>query len=135
MLVLGILGGGTHPLALLLVPIVAGTHLAFVASLGVYLSVAVSGTGRASLVGIVILFVVCVWPLVVYPAAIGSIPPVAWVLSLPRTFAANSWLRDPSVAMALPVGVIVYAALAGVFWLLAVRRFRRGDEGSQYWSI
>lgn len=125
---LGIIGGGAHPLALLLLPIVAGTHLAFISSLGVYLSVTITGTGRASLIGIVILFVVCVWPLVVYPTATASIPPVAWVLCLPRTFDATQWLRDPNVAMALPLGVVAYAALAGVFWVMAVHRFHRESD-------
>jgi ABC-type transport system involved in multi-copper enzyme maturation permease subunit len=122
---MGILGGGVHPIGVLLLAIVAGTHLTFIASLGIYLSVAIPSTGRASLVGLVILFLVCLAPFVVWPGGIGSVLPVAWVVCLPRTVEPNTWLHDPGVAMSLPLGVIAYAGLAAGFWLLTVRRFRR----------
>ena len=129
-LAIGILGGGVHPMGLLLLAIVAATHLAFVASLGLYLSVAIPGTGRATLIGLVMLFVACVAPLMIWPGGVGLIPPVAWVLCVPRTFEAGGWLDDPAVIMSLPLGVIAYTAFGGMFWLLAVRRFQRQADGA-----
>src|SRR5262249_35546459 len=78
-LAIGVMGGGVHMLALPLFAIVVGIHLVFVASLGVYISVLIPGVGRAGLVGVVVLFAVCVAPLAYCPGYYGFVLPAAWV--------------------------------------------------------
>jgi ABC-type transport system involved in multi-copper enzyme maturation permease subunit len=133
-LVLGVIGGVVHPAAVPLFAIAAAVHVAFAASLGIYLSIAMPNTNRAAFVAILVLFLACVVPLVLCPGGIGFVPPVAWAFLLPRSWSyqsstASTFDNSPIVPLAVLLGLVVYACLAGALWLLAVWRFRReGDR-------
>jgi ABC-type transport system involved in multi-copper enzyme maturation permease subunit len=130
-LVLGVFVGGVHPLALPAFAVAAAAHLAFAASLGIYLSVATASTGRAAMIAVVILLAVCLAPVAFCPGGLGSVPPVAWVICLPRRVGDWPWEGVPPEAVTLLLGLFAYGCLAWVFWLLAVRRFHReADRGA-----
>ncbi|HTK75507.1 MAG TPA: ABC transporter permease subunit [Gemmataceae bacterium] len=130
-LVLGMLGGGVHPAAVPLFVIAAGVHVGFAASLGVLLSVTVPSTDRAGFLAVLVLFLSFVVPLVFCPAGVGFMPPVAWLFLLPRSSLTNSdstilaGAGSPIFPLAVLLGLVTYACLSGVLWLLAVRRFHR----------
>jgi len=135
-LVLGVIGGGIHPVGVPLLAIAAGIHVAFAASLGVYLSVVIPSTERAGFIAILVLFLAFTVPLAICPGGLGFLPPVAWMISLPLSAdQVNSLhalgLHSPILPMAVLLGLIGYGCLASVLWLLAVRRFRReGDRAA-----
>src|SRR5262249_21406498 len=79
-LVLCVIGGGLDPLAIPVLAIPAGAHLAFAASLGVYLSVSIRRTGQAALVAMTVLFSAIVLPLVMFDGGVATLPPVVWIL-------------------------------------------------------
>jgi len=126
---MGMLAGGVHPLGVLLLAIVAGIHLIFIASLGLYLSVVVPGAGRAAVIGVITLVAACLAPLVYCPGGYGCILPVAWVACLPRTFDTTSWLEQPNMVISLAASLVAYAAIGGLLRFLAQSRFLREAEG------
>jgi ABC-type Na+ efflux pump permease subunit len=131
LLVFAVLAGGVHPLGLPAFVLAAAVHLAFATSLGIYLSVATSSSGRAAMIAVVILLAVCLAPIAFCPGGLGAVPPVAWVLCLPRRLTDAPWEGVPAEAIAILFGLLAYGCLAWVFWLLAVRRFHReADRGS-----
>jgi ABC-type transport system involved in multi-copper enzyme maturation permease subunit len=129
-LVLGVIGGGVHPMAVPLFLIAAAIHVAFAASLGMFLSVVVASADRAGFIGVLVLFLAFVVPLVLCPGGLGFVPPAAWVFLLPRASLAEnaaiySGSSSPILPLAVLLGLLTYACLAGALWLLAVRRFHR----------
>jgi ABC-type transport system involved in multi-copper enzyme maturation permease subunit len=129
-LVLGVLGGGVHPIAVPLLAITAGIHLVFIASLGILLSVVVPHTGRAGLIGLVIVFAMSVAPLFYGPFDYsGPILPVAWIACLPRTFGVHNLLEQQRFVWSLTVSLVMYAAVAVLLWYVALSRFH--GEGEQ----
>jgi ABC-type transport system involved in multi-copper enzyme maturation permease subunit len=122
-LVFGVLAGGLHPLALLAIVLAAVIHLAFAASLGIFLSVATRSTGRAAMLAVVFLLALCLAPIAFCSGGYGSVPPVAWVMCLPLRLRDTAWEGAPPEAVAMLVGLVAYAGLAWLFWALAVREF------------
>jgi ABC-type transport system involved in multi-copper enzyme maturation permease subunit len=131
LLLLGVLGAGVDPLALPLLTLSAGTHLAFTASLGVFLSVTVRSSARAGFLGAAILLMVCLVPAVMCPCGYVWSPPVTWVASLPAAFAGTGG-KELGTVFAVPFGLPPYMGLAAFLWFLARRRFvREGDLPAQ----
>jgi ABC-type transport system involved in multi-copper enzyme maturation permease subunit len=134
-LVLGVIGGGVHPFAVPLFAVAGAIHVAFAASLGIFLSVAIPNSERAGFVAVFTLFAAFVVPLAFCPGGLGFVPPVAWVFLLPRSSLSDSGSTlfagtgSPIFPLAVLLGLVMYACLAGALWLLAVRRFHReGDR-------
>jgi ABC-type transport system involved in multi-copper enzyme maturation permease subunit len=148
----GLLTGALHPAAVPLLAMAIAVHVAFVASLGVWLSVVCRKTLWAYLGMALVLLLVVVGPWAEYLyrnppggswggqgrwaefAQIGLDPPRTW------WFLGFSWvdfrnevlegqgpLRGPLGAALAGLGC--YAAAAGVLWLLACWRFRREQAG------
>jgi ABC-type transport system involved in multi-copper enzyme maturation permease subunit len=132
-LFLGMIGGVITPAALPLLALAAGIHVAFAASLGVYLSVAMPSTERAAFIAILVLFLAFTMPLAICPGGVGLLPPVAWLILLPPSLGQIGRLNalgltSPILPLAVVLGLTGYACLAWVLWRLAVRRFRREGE-------
>jgi len=121
--VLGVLGGGVSVLAVPAIVVAAGVHLAFAASLGLFLSVTIRSTARAGFIAAAVLFLLCLVPSIAIPGGYASIPPITWVSCLPPT-TGPVFLTDVIVV----AGLAGYAGLAVVLWLLARARFFREAE-------
>jgi ABC-type transport system involved in multi-copper enzyme maturation permease subunit len=130
-LLLGMIARALHPSALPAIVVAAAVHVAFATSLGLYLSVATASTGRAAMIAMAVLLAACLVPVVFCAGGLGAVPPVAWVMCLPRKLSESPWEGSPETAHALVIGLFAYGCLAWVFWLLAVRRFHRDvDRGA-----
>jgi ABC-type transport system involved in multi-copper enzyme maturation permease subunit len=129
-LLLGVIGGGVHPVAVPLFLIAAAIHVAFAASLGMFLSVVIPSADRAAFIGVLVLFLAFVVPLALCPGGLGFVPPVAWVFLLPRASLTENadvyaGFGSPVLPLAVLLGLVAYACLAWGLWALAIRRFHR----------
>jgi ABC-type transport system involved in multi-copper enzyme maturation permease subunit len=136
----GVCTGALHPLALLLLALAAAAHVAFVASLGVWVSVIGRNTLWANFTMAVLLLVFfgggwLEWLLTRRPDPgffLPLNPWLAWWLlafpALPTRFEGP--LLGGVKPLALLAWALVFALLAACFWRLAVRRFRR-EQGTQ----
>jgi ABC-type transport system involved in multi-copper enzyme maturation permease subunit len=118
--VMGVIGGGMPWLTVPAIVVAASVHLAFAASLGLFLSVTIRSTARAGLMAAAVLFLLFVVPSVAIPGGHATIPPVTWVACLPPTI--------DSIGVTVLVGLMAYAGLGGVLWRLARARFFREVE-------
>jgi ABC-type transport system involved in multi-copper enzyme maturation permease subunit len=119
----GVGAGSLHPLSLPLLAATVAAHLAFVASLGLYQSVATTSTGRAVFGTVLALLATCVVPLAACVPAMS--PPVAW-LGCVWTWDGQSG-RAPAVVDQLACAGL-YALGAGLLWALACHRFLRESD-------
>jgi hypothetical protein len=104
-------------------PVTAAAHLAFFASLGLYLSVVTAGTGRAVFVTVLTFFLACVVPVAAGFALVS--PPAAWLGCV--------WTRDHRTGSAPPAAGLLacaglYALGAGLFWLATRYSFHRESD-------
>jgi len=124
-LLLGVIAGALHPFALPAIAVAAAVHVALATSLGLYLSVATASTERAAMIAMAVLLAACLFPVVFCPGGVGAVPPIAWVMCLPRQLSESPWEGSSETAHALLIGLFIYGCVAWVFWLLAVRRFHK----------
>jgi hypothetical protein len=125
-LVIGAIGEGVVPLALPLIAVVAAVHLAFIASLGLFLSVAVPSTGRAGFMGALVLFLACVAPVTLSPGGATWVAPVVWVQCLPGQIEdATGRSGSFDISAGCWLGLVVYGLLTVCLWYLARARFHR----------
>jgi hypothetical protein len=143
---LGLLSGALHPAAVPLLAVATVVHVAFLTSLGVWLSL-VSRTTLWAYLGMalmLLLMFVGPWVALLYVDLLGgSTPGEGWWddfaqigLNPPRSwwFLGFSWddFRDDVLRMdalretlgATLTGLAIYAVAAGALWLAACRRFR-----------
>jgi ABC-type transport system involved in multi-copper enzyme maturation permease subunit len=147
-LFLGLITGAIHPLGVLLMALAFVIHIAFLASLGVSLSLASRTTLWANFTMALMLLLTFVgsWVVLLYSEALGGYQPSQgwWTtfseygLNPPRTwwhlgFTWQQFDRDflhggeqvrRSYAASL-AGLLTFAVATGVFWLAACRQFRR----------
>jgi ABC-type transport system involved in multi-copper enzyme maturation permease subunit len=138
-LALGTLAGAIHPAAVVWTLVVGGIHVAFVASLGLFASVVVSGAGRATvltLAAVVALWLlpplaVTTWPGIPrgggWLAGLfreGLSPPATW-----RNFLGTGNVRSTAGVEGVFVGLAIYAAAAWLFWRAALTEFRLHTGG------
>lgn len=140
----GVCTGALHPLAVPLVALTAAAHVAFIASLGVWVSLAARSTLWANFMMalLLLLFFAAGWLGWLWTGApltgdldvttgfflIGLTPWRAWsALSFPLAGAETTKQGEAdyfALLMAVAGGVY-FAAAAAAFWAVALRRFRR----------
>ncbi len=155
-LTVGLVSGAFHPLAVPLLALAVAAQVAFLASLGLWLSLVSRNTLTAFLCMALVLLVMFCGSFVATAYSdllFGSYANPAWWesftaigLNPPRTlwelgftwddFAADVWPRGgelrPVLGAAL-CGVLAYAVAAGLLWLAACRRFRHEQLGGTKW--
>jgi ABC-type transport system involved in multi-copper enzyme maturation permease subunit len=141
-----LVAGDWHPLGTLLLLLAVASHVAFLASLGTWLSLVSRGTLRARVILALILFLSAgtltrltasprsppSWPALVAGVGIDA-PGTWWFLA----FTCNDIATAPPAGTgtfavrlaAAAVGIILVASLAGVFWLDTWRRFETKQTG------
>jgi ABC-type transport system involved in multi-copper enzyme maturation permease subunit len=147
-LALGLLSGAVHPLGVLLMALAIGVHIAFLASLGICLSLVCRNTLWANLTMALMLLLVFAGSSVVlmYSSALGG--PVAFQtawsvfsefgLNPPRAWwhLGFTWAEFEREILLGPglfrgtygatlLGLLIFAVAAGVFWMAARAQFRR----------
>jgi len=138
-----LLGGAFHPLALLLLLVACAIHLAFLASVGVCLSVVCRNTlwAHSSMALVVLVVIAGSWTLLGSLEAIGpswqqnnlwgacflevGLNPLAAWWSLGFSKDSGEILGDRVSLTATLAGLLLYAELAWLFWQFACLRFRR----------
>jgi ABC-type transport system involved in multi-copper enzyme maturation permease subunit len=136
--------GAVHPLALPLLTLTAAAHIAFLASLGVCVSVTARNALRANFtMAVLLLLFFCggwlMWLGIGTPScskdsaasflAAGLNPWYSWwALAVPLIAPARGEAVNNLNLLAVSDWGLVFALLAALFWWLAVRRFRR-DQG------
>jgi ABC-type transport system involved in multi-copper enzyme maturation permease subunit len=151
-LTVGLVSGAFHPLAVLLLAAAVVAYVAFLASLGVWLSLVSRNTLTAYLCMALVLLLMFCGSLVaaaytdLFLGAYGA--PEWWVnvtevgMNPPRglwslgftwdEFATDVWRADGElrpVLRAVLYGVLGYGLMAGLLWLAARHRFRREELG------
>ena len=122
----GVFSGSVHPLAVPALAVAAITHLGFAASLGVFLSVTVSGSGKAAFIAVAVLLLTYVLPAATCcPEGVAVVPPLTWLLTVRPWHDNDDWFDEPGAAAVGVAALVVYAVFATAFWLIARNRFRR----------
>jgi ABC-type transport system involved in multi-copper enzyme maturation permease subunit len=153
---LGLVCGAIHPLGALLLALAICIHIAFLASLGICLSLVSRNTLWANFTMALVLLLVFVgsWVVLVYSVALtGSrgLPRQSWWttfsefgLNPPRTWwhLAFSWEQFDREILngtglfresygACLAGMLAFAIATVIFWLAARRRFRQEQSGAK----
>jgi ABC-type Na+ efflux pump permease subunit len=154
-LALGVFSGALHPLACGLLVLAIAIHVAFLATLGISLSLVSRNTLWANFTMALVLLLVFVgsWVVLVYSAALGGTrwgvrqtwwdtfaefglnPPGTW---WHLAFSWQNFFEDDQSAEGLfgrrfeacLLGMLAFAIATGVFWWAARRRFRREQGGA-----
>jgi ABC-type transport system involved in multi-copper enzyme maturation permease subunit len=140
----GTLVGGVSPVGLALLLLAGVAHVGFVASAGLYLSVAACGTGAATFGVVLVLLAACgvpwlawsLWDGLATPAQQQAAPwlgPLLWDGLLPPVTWWALAGRSESIAgvsgyAVIAAGLALYAGAAGLFWWRAVARFQRDGQ-------
>jgi ABC-type transport system involved in multi-copper enzyme maturation permease subunit len=143
LVVLQVVIGFLHPVGAALLLLAVAVHAAFFASAGVWLSLACRRTAAARTAAAVLLLSCVIFAVqcaqTTIPAGKSSVPLPQWIYAADVVNPLASWwyfasFPDDPLGSGGPTrfrfeaataGIPVFAALAGVLWLDALRRFRR----------